>query len=146
MVLCLPDTIHLVVDPHRDTELINLGRADRVDVLLACGHYANVNTRSSVWDFPEEGTYCEQCSDTIPFHDRVIAELERAWQAESTLSEPGVLYMISDTGPNFMPTGLLNGRKVELTYALSGLGDWRYVDPPRGYVDRRDVKEQRLAR
>lgn len=80
----------------------------------------------------------EHGSDKDAWDDEVWDEYRHMCAAEEKDPAPTTLVVTSRSG--FVPHGWLNGRPVELSYALSADGDWRYVDEARGWVDSRDVE------
>ncbi len=50
---------------------------DHILVPLNCGHYGSIFDRSSWWDFPEDGAYCETCHASRSATPEALREIER---------------------------------------------------------------------
>jgi hypothetical protein len=42
--------------------------------------------------------------------------------------------VLTKNGPNMIPWGTYNGRRVEISYSIDYRGAWHYYDEPRGWL------------
>lgn len=55
------------------TYIRNGSQPDRLQVRLGCGHYVELHRGSSVFDFPDEPIWCEDCNTARQFDVTVQA-------------------------------------------------------------------------